>query len=80
VKRWPKVDPDVRRRLMREVKRRHNVEAGRRSPAQRLARLDEIVALARELAPRARLPRTRSDEDVGLWLRMKARFREAGEH
>jgi len=81
MQRWPAVDRDLRRRLLDEVRRRHNVEAGQRSPAERLMRLDELRALVRAIArPDAAAGRAAgSDEPLELLQHMKARFRQAGE-
>jgi len=79
VKRWPSVDPDLRRRLLREMKRRHNVEARERTAADRIARLDELIDLARELSPTGLPTQTHLDEPPDVWRRMRAHFREASE-
>lgn len=62
--------------MFRELRRRHNVEASRASAEHRLARLDELVSLARSIGGRA--GHSGSDEPIELWLRMKSRFRHPG--
>jgi hypothetical protein len=76
--RWPTVDRALRRRLLDEVRRRHNVEASEASPAQRVASLDDLVALLRSLERVSTGGRsaTSSDEPPELWLRMKMHFRQ----
>ncbi len=78
---WPAVDRETRHRLLDEVRRRHNVEAGQLEPSQRLERLDQLVALARGLVQSGAVPRRASgqDEPMDLLRRMKARFRQTGE-
>ncbi|MBI2895112.1 MAG: hypothetical protein HYY06_16265 [Deltaproteobacteria bacterium] len=76
MKYWPEVDRAVRRRLLAQVRQRHNVEASRLDAARRLSRLDELLALVRSVA----LPDMRacgSDEPLELWVTIKARFRQA---
>ncbi|MCC6902593.1 MAG: hypothetical protein IT377_26715 [Polyangiaceae bacterium] len=74
--RWPEVDPAVRRRLLDEMRRRQNREAGQLTPAARLARLDDLVELVRALDRRPP-GRSDSDEPHDVLRRMKRRFREA---
>ncbi len=78
VKRWPAVDRDVRRRLLDELRRRQNAAAKDLTVAQRLARLDALRAPVYAVpGAAAHLAAGTSDEPIELWLRMKARFREA---
>ena len=81
MERWPTVDRALRRRLLDEVRRRQVVDASKLTPAARIARLAELVALSKALgASRSSAAAVASsDEPIELWMRMKARFRRADE-
>lgn len=68
----------MRARLLRELRARQiRAEASRLTPAQRISRLFELVALARSVArpePAAARP---TDESTPELLRLKALLREA---
>ena len=71
---WPRVDPATRRRLLAEVRRKQNRAAFALTPTERVARLDELIELARAVGT----GEPHSDEAPELLLRMKARFRQIG--
>lgn len=75
---WPRVDPDVRRRLLAEVRRRRIRDATHGlTPAERLARADELRRFASAVARPCGGPERDLDEPAEMWLRMLARFRAA---
>lgn len=57
-----------------ELRRRQRVESGRRTPAQRLAAIEDLLELARFAKP-PRRDTTRADLET--WARIKAQLRAA---
>jgi hypothetical protein len=74
---WPKTDPEVRARLLQEMRRRQHLAAHALTPTERLRQLDDMLALVRRIGRASGDART-SDETVEESLRMLAHLREVG--
>lgn len=70
-----KFDPEVRRRVLRELKRRHCEQAAM-TPTQRLERLEELRKLAEQCREGRPIRRSRTDESPELLLRLLQRWRD----
>ncbi len=74
--RWPVVDRVHRAKLLSELRVRDTRRAAAHTPAERIERMFDLMALA-ELVHAG--GRTQSDESAEDWLRIKARLRDADE-
>ena len=72
--RWPTVDPLRRASALASLRRADAQRAALATPAARMERLLDLMALATLLGAEGR---PNSDESFDEWRRMKARLREA---
>lgn len=75
---WPKVDPVLRRQLLRKLREdRHKLRASL-TPTQRLEWLEELRALTHACRDTRPVQKSGRDEPPELWLRLKRHWREVG--